>query len=203
VGANSYGIRLIPKEEGRYHCWSHRLIKQENPIEEREKADELNLLGAIENLNKRKFKSRLEKNFNTFSYLENINSDLQILISNEALQLKNQDPSSKEEIPKDSLNLKISLSKYSTEDNTFSFGNSQIEAIVSQNFINFEHIFKLIIIGDKAVGKTLFIDRFVSDPNQNKEEYKTYVPTEWYLIKKLICNKQFRNKKNFSKNSRN
>ena len=171
----------------------------EPTIEEREKEDEINLLGAIENLNKRKLKNRPERNFDTFSYLENFNSDLQILISNEALQLKNQDSSSKEEISKDFLNLKISLSKNSTEDNTFSFENSQIEAIVSQNFINFEHIFKLIVIGDKAVGKTLFVDRFVSDRNPKKQENKSYVPTEWYLIKKLIYINSLEIKKTFLK----
>ena len=43
MGANSYGIRLIPKEEGRYHCWFHWLIKQKNPIEEREERPSKNV----------------------------------------------------------------------------------------------------------------------------------------------------------------
>lgn len=112
--------------------------------------------------------------------IENIDSDLQIVISNESLQVKSSDSSRNDQILKDSLNLKMSMSKNSLDANTLSYENSQMEAIINQNVINFEQILKLIVIGDKSVGKTLFIDRFICDENVKTNVNKIFVPTEWY-----------------------
>jgi ribosome biogenesis GTPase A len=79
-------------------------------------------------------------------------------------------------------NISPILSKMSTGPNTLSLENSDIsnmEAFLNQNLINFEDILKLIVIGDKNVGKSLFINRFISDVTDDAEGsiYK-YTPTE-------------------------
>jgi hypothetical protein len=135
------------------------------------------LLNAIENLNRKKFKKTLSDEFVCEILHDNLDSDLQIVLSNESLHMKNSDSPSNEQNLRDSLNLKMSMSKNSTEANTLSFENSQMEALINQNVIDFEHILKMIVIGDKGVGKTSFIDRFVSDDNH---KHKILGPTEWY-----------------------
>lgn len=55
----------------------------------------------------------------------------------------------------------------STGANTFLFHNeelpiSSVDTFISQNVISFDAIVKLIVIGDKAVGKSLFTERCLS-----------------------------------------
>ncbi len=56
-------------------------------------------------------------------------------------------------------------------------GISDQEAFLSQNLINFCDILKLIVIGDRMVGKTFFVNRFVSESFPDK-----YRPTERYSL---------------------
>jgi hypothetical protein len=73
-------------------------------------------------------------------------------------------------------------SKISTAPNTLSLENSNIsnmEAFLNQNLINFEHILKFMVIGDKATGKSLFVNRFISEISDMDTVLKTsYIPTE-------------------------
>ncbi len=131
-------------------------------------------------MNKRKQKKKLQEDYElsgNFDYDNSekvFDSDLQILISNE---VKN---SGSDQFSKDSMNFKLSINtQNSTEaDDTFTFENSHMEAIIRENVINFEQIFKLIVIGDKTVGKTLLIDRFITDENHLQRDNRVYIPTE-------------------------
>jgi len=115
-------------------------------------------------------------NFNCENSGKIFDSDLQTLISNE-VGISGGDP-----FLKDSINFKLSTNtNNSTEANTLSSQDSHMEAIIRENVINFDYIFKLMVIGDKSAGKTYFIDRFISDENFNKNERKIYTPTERYL----------------------
>lgn len=57
---------------------------------------------------------------------------------------------------------------------------SNNEIFSNQNLINYEEVMKLIVIGDKGVGKTLLVNRFVSDRNSDTIMDNGYIPTEWY-----------------------
>jgi hypothetical protein len=70
------------------------------------------------------------------------------------------------------------FSESSTAANTNISNNINLEAFYSQNFINFDDILKVFLIGDKAVGKSLFISKFL---NLSEDENK-YAPTERYVI---------------------
>ena len=114
-------------------------------------------------------------NFDCENSKKIFDSDLQTLISNEVSN------SEGDQFLKDSMNFKLSINtKNSTEANTLSSNNSHMEAIIRENVINFDHIIILMVIGDKSVGKTYFIDRFISDENFNKNERRIYTPTERY-----------------------
>jgi len=86
------------------------------------------------------------------------------------------------------------LSKNSTAQNTMSCENSNstisnIEAFLNQNLINFDDILKFIVIGEKAVGKSLFVNKFISNSNSEFEANMSnkYLPTESLEIKKTFC----------------
>jgi hypothetical protein len=85
---------------------------------------------------------------------------------------------------RDSLSLNISpmISKLSTGPNTLSLENSDfsnMEVFLNQNLINFDDIIKIILIGDKGVGKSLYVNRFTSDSNDERGiDLSKYTPTE-------------------------
>ena len=70
----------------------------------------------------------------------------------------------------------------STGPGTYSMENSNIsnmEAFLNQNLINFTDILKLIVVGDKSVGKSLFINRFISDSETDDRNCGVkYTPTD-------------------------
>jgi len=72
--------------------------------------------------------------------------------------------------------------KNSTKPDSIGLENtnySNNETFLNQNLINYEEVLKLIVIGDKAVGKTLLVNRFVSDRLDDSNQSKGYIPTEW------------------------
>jgi hypothetical protein len=72
--------------------------------------------------------------------------------------------------------------KNSTKPDSIGLDNtnySNHETFLNQNLIDYEEVLKLIVIGDKAVGKTLLVNRFVSDKLVDLYESKGYIPTEW------------------------
>jgi hypothetical protein len=69
------------------------------------------------------------------------------------------------------------ISKHSTATNTFSMennynSNSCNENFLNQNLINFDEILKLILIGEKGVGKSLFISNMTKEKEGNDLAYK-------------------------------
>lgn len=67
------------------------------------------------------------------------------------------------------------ISKNSTLSTSNSTENSMTLEIMNKNLINFDEILKFIVIGEKAVGKSLLISKIIS----NDTEYKgKYIPTE-------------------------
>ncbi len=75
--------------------------------------------------------------------------------------------------------------KSSTKPDSISLENPNFcnnsEAFLNQNLINYEEVVKIIVIGDKAVGKSLLIKKFVSEKiiENNTWESNSYSPTEW------------------------
>ncbi len=76
-----------------------------------------------------------------------------------------------------------SVDKNSTRPDSISLDNanySNNETFLTQNLINYEEVLKLIVIGDKAVGKSLLVNRFLSDKiSDTIRESNSYIPTEW------------------------
>jgi hypothetical protein len=161
----------------------------EPTIEEKQRLDEKELLDTIENMNK-----NYQKIFNQSKNKENYDpnelegkefsmrcgSQLEHDLSvNQFSQGINYLDRERDGLP---MNISPMISKLSTGPNTLSSENSDfsnMEAFLNQNLINFEDIIKLIVIGDKSVGKSLFVNKFISDSSDESElNLSKYTPTE-------------------------
>ena len=66
--------------------------------------------------------------------------------------------------------LYLSENNRSTNPDSIALENnnsSYSESFYNQNIINFEEVLKIIVIGDKGVGKSLLVNRLVSEKNNN------------------------------------
>lgn len=170
----------------------------EPTIEEKQRHDESELIKTIENMNKN---FRIFRDQNLGKNKENTNDEYQGLSGTklvcgynyiEAPENNNENNINSQfynsEFAEENYNrffnyqnISPMISKNSTEPNTLCNSDmSNMEAFMSQNLINFQDILKLIVIGDKSVGKTLFVNRFVNDFDTSTEtsELLKYNPTE-------------------------
>jgi hypothetical protein len=172
----------------------------EPTIEEKQRHDESELLKSIENMNKnfRIFRDQnLGKNkdniiyndeyqglcgtklINGYNYMEAPENNIHNNLNSQLLNSEYTEEHFNKFL--NYQNISPMISKNSTEPNTLCNSDmSNMEAFMSQNLINFQDILKLIVIGDKSVGKTLFVNRFVNDFDSptNTNELLKYYPTE-------------------------
>jgi hypothetical protein len=133
---------------------------------EKELEDEDGLVNSIQSMNEsfKKSKNSSSEDYGEYFYLNNKeNPDLNSLGYENISCMQSET---------------FSLSQKST----MSTENASKDAFFSQNLINFEEILKFVIIGDRAVGKTLFVNKFLG-AESNTSEYK---PTGSLEIKKGI-----------------
>jgi hypothetical protein len=121
----------------------------EPSLEEKESQDERELLLSISKMNK------------------------------EYKEIQNQENPYNSSYSYESLN-QISPNKLKDSTSSSTFPNSGVsffsdqENFLNQNLISFSDIIKLIVIGDRMVGKTLFVDKLVS----NSQDVSKYCPTQ-------------------------
>jgi hypothetical protein len=160
----------------------------EPTIEEKQLMDEKELLNTIDNMN-RNYQIIFNQSKNKENYDPNdlegkefstcFGSQFEGNINKLSSGIKFIDGS------RDSLsmnNISPIISKLSTGPNTLSLENpdfSNMEVFLNQNLINFDDIIKIIVIGDKGVGKSLYVNRFTLDSSdENCMNLSKYVPTE-------------------------
>jgi len=76
--------------------------------------------------------------------------------------------------------LYLSENNHSTNPDSIALENNNSfysETFYNQNIINFEEVLKIIVIGDKGVGKSLLVNRLVSEKSSNRIS-SGYIPTE-------------------------
>lgn len=176
------------------------MVMQEPSIEEKERMDEKKLYETIETMNlnfrKKSYKNSYKENMDPNQVSCSLSYSLAHKFCNEdALGLGFGDESEVVNEPQPELfspsykcenEISPEASKKSTANNTLSIENSGIsnlEAFVNQNLINFDEILKFILIGDKGVGKSLFVNKYISEENDSKSEQSRdsttkYAPTE-------------------------
>ncbi len=171
-----------------------------------EKIDEEKLLLHLESLNT-SFKNKNKKDFimtvtDLYSEESNLNS------INFNIQPKNLGEKTKRSFSFDTfeninLNNFLSLKHKNEEKNTINNSNglssistnftntipcstvkNSFENIISQNLIVSDELIKLILVGDKSVGKTLFINKIMQDNDNNI----SYIPTASLDIKRHLLN---------------
>lgn len=156
----------------------------EPTIEEKQLIDEKELLKTIDNMNR-----NYQKIFNQSKNKENYDpNDLEgkefsmcfdsqfegnINVNKFSSGIKFIDGS------RDGNSLSLNISPMiSTGPNTLENSDfSNMEVFLNQNLINFDDIIKIIVIGDKGVGKSLYVNRFTSDVERDIDLGK-YTPTE-------------------------
>lgn len=164
------------------------ILEKEKTLEELEQIDEANLMNRLDDMNM-SFKNKNKKNFliavsdllsentKTFNFLHKSKRSFSFdSIENISLNINLQ------EYGLDSFNSISSGLNFTNSINSSmstNFSNYTIENILKQNLIVTDRIIKLIIVGDKAVGKTLFAKKLF---NCNID--KNYEPTQSLEIKK-------------------
>lgn len=139
---------------------------------EREKIDETILLKSIENMN---------LNYKNYLMENEINNkdDNSCEYFGELPLKQNQHRNKDASITNLIYNSLSPLASNSTQSHTTTeeLSLTNVDAIMSQNLVHFDAVAKLIVIGDKSVGKSLLIERFLS-PEVNFDG--KYIPTERY-----------------------
>jgi hypothetical protein len=79
---------------------------------------------------------------------------------------------------------KSSLTSSMSTNPSISINNPSVQNIIKQNLVLSEEVVKLILIGDKAVGKSLFINRMINETDNSIID--KYIPTSCLEIQKHL-----------------
>jgi hypothetical protein len=133
----------------------YKMTIKEPSLEEKESQDERELLLSIRKMNKEYKEIQNQENpYNYKTFHTNSNSYESL---NQISPNKFKDSTSLSTLPNSG------VSFFSDQEN-----------FLNQNLISFSDIIKLIVIGDRMVGKTLFVDKLVS----NSQDVSKYCPTQ-------------------------
>lgn len=62
------------------------------------------------------------------------------------------------------------------------------EFFLNQNIINYDDLLKIVVIGETAVGKSLFISQLNNHTKTSFNQTNTYCPTKTFVITKTVIN---------------